>query len=109
ACSELASSFWDVVRAMSLGNALVHMGNTTYQGIGSSNEADASFKPLFVRPFKNDRPTIVFVSGDSHSYNRLKVDTHWWLENTSGDVKIVVVISISRGNQKIRLEQWEVL
>ena len=88
------------------------VGAQRFEGPTSSKEADTAYKPLPARRRDEDWPTIVFESGLSESLRRLRVDARWWLENSGGDVKIVVLISLNiaratRTLQSIRIEKWE--
>ncbi|KAG0130060.1 hypothetical protein HOY82DRAFT_505042 [Tuber indicum] len=72
-------------------------------------EGDSTFRP-FSRPYKtNPWPTLVLECGLSRSLERLVTDARWWLENSGGDVKIVLVISVCRMARKIHLEKWEAI
>ncbi|RPA95775.1 hypothetical protein L873DRAFT_1845854 [Choiromyces venosus 120613-1] len=93
---------------MGLRGNLRDMRGSRYQGIASSKEADSAFKPLS-RPRKADWPTLVIESGVSEKLPRLRVDARWWLENSSGDVNIVLLFSISEAAQMIHLEKWELV
>ncbi|KAG0136654.1 hypothetical protein HOY82DRAFT_549483 [Tuber indicum] len=92
---------------MGLRRALPSVGRTTYEGTLSKKEADGGFKPPLARPRENDWPTIVLESGVSESPQRLKVGARWWLANSRGDVKIVLLFFVSKAARTIRTEQWE--
>ena len=94
------------------GNSYDCVGAQRFEGPTSSKEGDTAYKPLPARRRDEDWPTIVFESGLSESLRRLRVDARWWLENSGGDVKIVVLISLNiaratRTLQSIRIEKWE--
>ncbi|OCK92944.1 uncharacterized protein K441DRAFT_568394 [Cenococcum geophilum 1.58] len=86
-------------------DCLYPLGGTRFHGPSSSKEADSAFKPLS-RTQETDWPTIVFESGLSESLARLRRDAKWWLVNSGGDVKIVVVISITPAVKRLRIEKW---
>ncbi|PWW77948.1 hypothetical protein C7212DRAFT_37621, partial [Tuber magnatum] len=88
-------------------NELFGMGATRIQGVASQKEVDAAFKPPTLRPLSTHWPTLVFECGVSESLEQLRVDGHWWLENSSGEVKIVLLISVNKKARRIILEQWE--
>ena len=48
----------------------------------------------------------LFESGLSESFIRLRHDAQWWLTNSGGDVKIVVIISITPAEKRLRVEKW---
>jgi hypothetical protein len=51
-------------------------------------------------------PTIVFESGFSESLSHLRFDAGWWLKQSGGEVKIVIIISIVRAESMLLIEQW---
>jgi hypothetical protein len=81
-------------------------GGTRYLGNTSSKEGDSCYKPSS-RENETDWPTIVFESGLSESLQHLRSDAKWWLENSGGDVKIVVLISIKPADKRLQIEKWE--
>jgi len=83
--------------------------SATFIGNGSEKEADCSWMPWTTRPHIPDWPTLVIESGISQSRDRLVADAHWWLENSGGQVKIVLVISFSQTEKEICLQQWELV
>lgn len=85
-------------------NRLAAVGGTRYFGLGSSQEADSAYKPRF-RP-RAGGPTIVFGSGFSEGLARLRVDARWWLINPSGEVKIVIIISVKPAQVSLLIEKW---
>ncbi|KAF9251729.1 hypothetical protein DTO013E5_3844 [Penicillium roqueforti] len=50
-------------------------------------------------------PTFVIETGVSESLPRLREDAKWWLAASSGDVRIVLVISIKRTS--VYFEKWQ--
>lgn len=50
-------------------------------------------------------PTFVIETGVSESLPRLREDAKWWLAASSGDVRIVLVISIKRTS--VSFEKWQ--
>ncbi|RPA88920.1 hypothetical protein L873DRAFT_1823748 [Choiromyces venosus 120613-1] len=71
-------------------------------------ESDTAFKPSS-RPLESNWPTVVFECGVSESLKRLTVDSRWWLDNSAGGVKIVLLFSISKAARSIHIEKWEML
>ena len=86
-----------------------NLGATTFKTPRLSKEGDTAFKPESIRPRKADWPTIVIESGWSEPLTRLRQDARLWLENSRGDVKIVLLISIGRGARAgtMIIEKWE--
>jgi hypothetical protein len=85
--------------------SLIALGAKTCFGPNSSKEGDSTYKPK-CRPREDDWPTIVFEAGLSESLTSLRTDARWWLTNSKGEVKIVIVISIMPAEKSLRIEQW---
>jgi hypothetical protein len=51
--------------------------------------------------------TFVIEAGVSETLPRLRVDAQWWLSNSAGLVKIVMLLEVNRARKEIRIEQWE--
>src|SRR5271156_625489 len=98
-----------VIRAAGMGleEEFDSLGATTFKTSRVSKEGDSAFKPLSIRPRKADWPTIVLESGWSESLTRLRRDARIWLEESKGDVKIVLLFSISRTARTMIIEKWE--
>jgi len=86
---------------------LYDLGATTFKTPRISKEGDSSFKPLSIRPRAADWPTIVLESGWSGSLTRLRRDAHIWLEDSRGEVKIVLLFAISRTTRTTIIEKWQ--
>jgi len=86
-------------------DCLYPLGGTTFHSNNSSKEADSAFKPIS-RTQRTDWPTIVFESGLSKSLTHLRQDAQWWLNNSGGDVNIVIIISIALAVKRLRIEKW---
>ena len=86
-----------------------YVGAGRFEGRTSSKEDDTTYKPLTTRRRGEDWPTIIFESGLPESLQRLRVDAGWWLENSGGHVKIVVLISLNLAQtpQSIQIKKWE--
>ena len=107
-CGELGRTLTDKADEMGLyRGGVVGSGAATFQGLGSKNEAGATFIPILSENPSRRWPTVVFGGGISESLERMRVDSRWWLESSLGWVKIVILISISKSERKIHIEQWE--
>jgi hypothetical protein len=82
------------------------VGATRIHGRSSSKEADSAYRPYSFRPNKTDWPTIVIESGLSESVQRLRFGARWWLMESGGDVKTVILVSVKRA-QSVQIEKWE--
>jgi hypothetical protein len=82
---------------------------TKFQVRRASKEGDTAYKPLSIRPREVDWPTIVIEAGWSESLQKLRLDAGFWLEDSGGDVKIVLLISIGRRARAgtMIIEKWE--
>jgi hypothetical protein len=86
---------------------LISLGTTTFKTPRVSKEGDSAFKPLSIRPREADWPTIVLESGWSESLTRLRQGARLRLENSRGDVQIVLLFSIGRTARTMIIEKWE--
>lgn len=102
----------DCIRAktMRMGLDMFKLHPTTtnrYSGAFSAKEGDAGLKPIPERGRKDDWPTLVIECGVSESLPRLRIDAQWWLMNSSGGVRIVIVISFNPTAEEFFLEKWQ--
>jgi hypothetical protein len=98
-----------VIRAAGMGleEEFFNLGATKFQTPRVSKEGDSAFKPLSIRPREIDWPIIVVESGWSESLTKLRRDARLWLENSRGEVKIVLLLSIDRTARTMITEKWE--
>ncbi|KAL4780853.1 hypothetical protein BJX76DRAFT_364024 [Aspergillus varians] len=84
-------------------------GTSTYKPTTTKGkQGDQAFVPPSRCPSPQravDWPTVVIETGVSESCPRLREDARWWLANSSGDVRIVLIISIKRN--KVYFEKWQ--
>ena len=102
-CTVFGSALREKTARMGLHYALVDIGGTALQGIESRNESNSAFKPRL-----SSWPTLVLECGIPKSLNRLRAEARWWLDNSRGEVKTVLLFSISKADREIHLEQWEI-
>jgi len=50
---------------------------------------------------------VVVEVGDSESLGELQKDAYWWLTNSKDQVRMVIIIKISKDLMSLRLEHWE--
>lgn len=107
---ETAASCLDGIVQKVLGNmgldeSIRPLRSKTIQGFFCTKEADVSFGLAQPIPGRSTKwPTIVVEIGVSESYRKLQADAEWWLTNSTGDVKLVIILSISRKTPKITFE-----
>jgi len=104
---EFGHAFIRKAQGMCLGRALADIGGATYQGTSGGKEADTAFQPRFTRNHETDWPTIVLEGGVSQSAPRLRADARWWLEQSMGQVNVVLLFSVSKLARTIHIEHWE--
>jgi len=94
-------------RDMGLGQELKLVGGSRYNGQYSAKEADSALKPTSLRRGKDAWLTIVLEVGVSEGLMRLRTDARWWLSNSGGEVKIVVLLCFYRNARTILMEVWQ--
>ncbi|GIC87096.1 uncharacterized protein Aud_003477 [Aspergillus udagawae] len=55
----------------------------------------------------NGWQSLVIETGVSESLEKLRQDAAWWFQNSSGDTRIVILISIKAVTKQIRFEKWQ--
>jgi len=104
---SFAEEWTDRVKAMGLTRRdYLPLGAGRFCGRRSSKEGDSAYKPS-TRKNANDWPTFVIESGLSESLRCLRSDAEWWLKNSQGEMKIVIVIAICLARTTIQIEKWE--
>lgn len=90
--------------------------STTYRGRYYGKQPDQQLVPTSRLPPPGQpqvapvAPTLVIETGISESLQRLRWDADWWLTNTNGGVKVVLVVSINLGQTRtVQLEKWELV
>lgn len=107
AASCLDSAVYNELYNMGLDQSIRPLRSKTIQGFFCRKEADASFglaQPIPGRCRSTKWPTVVIEVGVSKSYRKLRVDAEWWLTSSKGDVKLGIIVSISRKSPNITFE-----
>jgi hypothetical protein len=73
---------------------------------GRSKEADIGYKPLS-RDMEDDWPSFVVEVGVSESLAMLRRDVAFWITNSDGRTRIVIVLSVNQRDRQILVERWE--
>jgi hypothetical protein len=88
--------------------ALEPIGSTRFRGtsnmLTSSKEGDSAYMPSLIR--RDDWPTLVIEAGYSESLTKLRADARWWIDNSHGKVKIVILIHVRPANKQLSFEKW---
>ncbi|GIJ98728.1 hypothetical protein Aspvir_000848 [Aspergillus viridinutans] len=88
------------------GLAVTTPGTVTTHG----KQPDNCFFPPNRQPLGgqfNGWPSLVIETGVSESLEKLRRDATWWFQNSSGDTRIVILISIKAVTKQIRFEKWQ--
>jgi hypothetical protein len=85
--------------------ALCPMGATRFNGATSQKEADMALVPRN-RNRCQDWPLIVIEVGVAESLSALKSDAHFWIANSGGLTRVVILIAIDVGQRMIMMERW---
>lgn len=72
----------------------------------SSKEGDSTAINKKIRKAGEDWPVFVIESGVSESLARLRADARWWIENSKGQVLMVLIIKIERNNRSARIIKY---
>jgi hypothetical protein len=73
---------------------------------GRSKEADISYKPRSRRS-PDEWPSFVVEVGVLESLAMLRRDAAFWITNSDGRTRIVILLSINRRDRQILVERWE--
>ena len=55
------------------------------------------------------QPYLVLEVGVSESLPRLRNDASWWLSNSDGEVKVVLLIEVDKDHKRLNIETWEIV
>ncbi|CAG8343840.1 unnamed protein product [Penicillium nalgiovense] len=82
-------------------------GATRYKSTARGKEGDQVFSPAQRWPSSNGLswPTVVIETGVSESRPKLVEDARWWFGSSDGQVRIVILISIT--NHAVHIERWQ--
>ncbi|CAI7628878.1 unnamed protein product [Penicillium glandicola] len=102
---SLNSAVLNAVYDMRLHQSIYPVGSQGVRGISSSKQPDESWVPTQYIPGRDEKwPTVTAEVGVADSYRKLRADAEWWLTNSKGDVKLVIIVSINRKTPNIRFE-----
>ncbi|KAF4154391.1 hypothetical protein CNMCM6936_008754 [Aspergillus lentulus] len=78
--------------------------------MGMDPTAEFAWMSLPQGRMRRDReawPTLVIEAGVTASLPRLREEARWWLRNSQGDIRIVLVLGIHRQRRMLTVEKWE--
>lgn len=93
------------LRQMGLEDNFCLTGAATWHGRKSSKGGDSSFFPI-PRSASNGWPKIVIVAGFAKNLGLLRHDVRWFISNSGGETKIVLIISIQQNSKTFVIEKW---
>lgn len=70
----------------------------------SSKKCDSPWTSDLIRP--GGWPFLVIEAGVSESIPRLQADAAWWFANSGGQVKLVLLIQVTKGSRVIEMEKY---
>ena len=88
------------------GHTVTTPGTVTTHG----KQPDDCFYPPNRQPLGgqfNGWPSLVIETGVSESLAKLQRDATWWFQNSSGDTRIVILVSINAPTRKIKFQKWQ--
>jgi len=109
---NLKDEIRDAALAMGVPKLQMAWGNTTtHPGTHSRNskQPDQCFSPGPRQPTGGQLswPTLVIETGVTESLPKLEEDVQWWFQNSNGDVRIVLVLSINKSQRTALLQKWQ--
>ncbi|KAG0643720.1 hypothetical protein HOY80DRAFT_1086790 [Tuber brumale] len=85
------------------------VGCTQFQVLGCwSKQEDAGLRPA-TRQRETDWPSLMIEVGYSESLPLLRCDAQWWLLNSRGQTRMVIVMKIKRNPNGMRIECWKMI
>ncbi|KXG47664.1 uncharacterized protein PGRI_015340 [Penicillium griseofulvum] len=71
---------------------------------------DTSYGPVSLPAVHTDKwPTVAIVKGYTESKAKLACDARWWLIETGGDVKTVLMVFVHQRKREIIIERWRMI
>ena len=74
-----------------------------------SKEGDESIAPATRAAQNNPWPSVVVEVGYRETLAQLRIDAEWWLKNSGGQAKFVILLSVSRNPNRLAIEAWSML
>lgn len=75
-------------------------------GNSSSKEGDSAFRNKLITTNHGSWPHFVIEAGYSENLQRLRTDARWWIENSRGQVYLVLVIWLNPSTKSVKIEKW---
>lgn len=84
---------------------MVILGSTRFCDANPCMQDDSIHKPCAGEK-ESEWPTIIFDAGLSKALTRLRADAKWCLTNFGGELKLVIIFSITSVRRNLRIEKW---
>lgn len=100
--------FHEALKPTGLVNAIRMWGSATIHSNNGSKEADLAWRPNRLPPQRSDNwPSVVLEVSFSEKSSKINSDIRFWLGQSEGDVKLVVILDIDRDTPDIKFETWD--
>lgn len=80
---------------------------STFKGNSAKKQGDSALKRMPEQCRKTDWPTLVIGCGVSESLTQLHQDAPWWLTDSGGDVRTVIIITSKVTDGSFVVEKWQ--
>ncbi|OKL62027.1 hypothetical protein UA08_02255 [Talaromyces atroroseus] len=87
-----------------LHKAILRIGEADVEGEGRTKRPDTSYLPI--RYPNRKWPTLVVEVGFSQDLRKLQTDARWWLSESNGDVRTMIIISKNPKKNEMTIEKW---
>ena len=84
-------------------------GSVMYKGNSCRKQGDSGVKPVPERAKELDWPTLVVECGVSENIRDLRADSNWWLTDSKGDVKIVILVLMDLEGRALAIEKRQLV
>ena len=93
--------------SLGVGDTLDPVGSARFGAPGGrSKEPDKAFRPS-TRVLETDWPSFVIEVGVSESLSQLGTDAHFWLNQSGGKTRIVILLAVKKATRVMKIERWE--
>ncbi|PYI01623.1 hypothetical protein BO78DRAFT_273661, partial [Aspergillus sclerotiicarbonarius CBS 121057] len=108
ACGNLGSAIFVKLTGMGVSdyNEFYSLLSGRHETPSWRKEGDGAWKNLDLRPSDDAWPHLVIEAGLAESLPRLRVDAKWWIENSKGEVQIVLIIQIKKQARRVLIEKY---
>ncbi|KOS39962.1 hypothetical protein ACN38_g9192, partial [Penicillium nordicum] len=104
AAAQFAFEFQRAIVQANLKGRAYPTGSGRVEGNMCYEEPDGSWIPSTPPPTDNTWPSVVVEVAYSESPRRLHLDASWWLANSQGTVKVVILIVVDQERAKLTFE-----